>query len=89
VISFLVYCFRKNIQIHERRIVILLINEKEATKLREIGYGKYINKSQSKHPKYYVVESRRTKNQIRQGVQPTALECLEKYRLEKTIQTKN
>ncbi len=39
-------------------IIILEIRRIEVDKLRECGYGKYVKKTYSDHPTYFVVEER-------------------------------
>jgi len=39
-------------------IIILEIRRIEVDKLRERGYGKYVKKTYSDHPTYFVVEER-------------------------------
>ena len=54
-----------------------LITKQEAFKLREQGLQNYVKRSKSRHPKYYLVESKK------------ALDALEKYRKSKTVENYN
>ena len=54
-----------------------LITKHEAFAMREQGLQNYIKRSKSRHPKYYLVESKK------------ALDALEKYRQSKTVENYN
>ena len=54
-----------------------LITKQEAFKLIEQGLQNYVKRSKSRHPKYYLVESKK------------ALDALEKYRESKMVEEYN
>lgn len=62
------------------------ITKHEAFKMREIGYGEFVLKSHSKHPKYYLVEETENIYKWNKGlkkkelVRLSAMNALNEYR---------